>query len=101
MKRVVIIGAGGRLGAALAREWKDDFDVVAFNHAQLDLGQPAQMRETLGPARSRRESQIRRTKLQGNPKFQSQKGARHVGLFWLLGFEICLGFGFWNLEFPG
>jgi dTDP-4-dehydrorhamnose reductase len=44
----VIIGAGGRLGAALAREWKDDFDVVRFNHAQLDLGQPAQMRETLG-----------------------------------------------------
>jgi dTDP-4-dehydrorhamnose reductase len=44
----VIIGAGGRLGAALAREWKDDFDVVGFNHAQLDLGQPAQMRETLG-----------------------------------------------------
>jgi dTDP-4-dehydrorhamnose reductase len=48
VKRVVIIGAGGRLGVALAREWKDDFDVVGFNHAQLDLGLPAQMRETLG-----------------------------------------------------
>jgi len=44
----VIIGAGGRLGAALAREWKNDFYVVGFNHAQLDLGLPAQMRETLG-----------------------------------------------------
>ena len=47
MKRVVIIGAGGRLGAALAREWADDFHVTGFNHAQLDLGQPAQLRETL------------------------------------------------------
>lgn len=48
MKRLVIVGAGGRLGAALAREYATAFDVVAFNHAQLDLGKPAQMRETLG-----------------------------------------------------
>jgi dTDP-4-dehydrorhamnose reductase len=48
VKRVVIIGAGGRLGAALVREYGKDFGVVGFNHAQLDLGQPAQMRETLG-----------------------------------------------------
>jgi dTDP-4-dehydrorhamnose reductase len=48
MKRVVIVGAGGRLGAALAREYAREFDVVGFNHAQLDLGQPTQMRETLG-----------------------------------------------------
>ncbi|HEX4641434.1 MAG TPA: dTDP-4-dehydrorhamnose reductase [Chthoniobacterales bacterium] len=48
MKRVVIIGAGGRLGAALAREYAADFDVVAFNHSQLDLGQPEQLRATLG-----------------------------------------------------
>ena len=48
MRRVVIVGAGGRLGAALAREYGSEFDVIAFNHAQLDLGKPAQMRETLG-----------------------------------------------------
>jgi len=48
MKRIVIVGAGGRLGAALAREYAKEFDVVGFNHAQLDLGKPDQMRETLG-----------------------------------------------------
>src|SRR4051812_39899997 len=48
MKRIVIIGAGGRLGAALAREYAEQFDVTGFNHAQLDLGKPEQLRETLG-----------------------------------------------------
>ena len=48
MKRLVIVGAGGRLGAALAREYGREFDVVGFNHAQLDLGKPEQLRETLG-----------------------------------------------------
>jgi dTDP-4-dehydrorhamnose reductase len=48
MKRVVIVGAGGRLGAALAREYAREFEVVGFNHAQLDLGAPEQLRETLG-----------------------------------------------------
>jgi dTDP-4-dehydrorhamnose reductase len=48
MKRVVIVGAGGRLGAALARDYAKDFDVVGFNHAQLDLGKPDQLRATLG-----------------------------------------------------
>jgi dTDP-4-dehydrorhamnose reductase len=47
MKRLVIIGAGGRLGAALAREYSGEFTVVGFNHAQLDLGKPEQLRETL------------------------------------------------------
>ena len=35
--RIVILGAGGRLGAALTREYQQKFDVVAFNHSQLDL----------------------------------------------------------------
>src|SRR3954470_1883302 len=48
MKRIVVVGAGGRLGAALVREWANEFDVVGFNHAQLDLCEPAQMREMLG-----------------------------------------------------
>ena len=42
------MGAGGRLGAALAREYGKEFDVAGFNHAQLDLGKPKQMRATLG-----------------------------------------------------
>jgi dTDP-4-dehydrorhamnose reductase len=48
MKRLVVVGAGGRLGAALEREYANDFDVVGFNHAQLDLGKPKQLRQTLG-----------------------------------------------------
>jgi dTDP-4-dehydrorhamnose reductase len=50
MKRVVIVGAGGRLGAALVRDYAGSgiFHVVGFNHAQLDLGQPKQLRATLG-----------------------------------------------------
>jgi len=47
MKRVVVVGTGGRLGAALAREYAKEFDVAGFNHAQLDLGQPEQLRATL------------------------------------------------------
>lgn len=35
--RIVILGAGGRLGAALMREYQEKFDVVGFNHSQLDL----------------------------------------------------------------
>src|SRR5664279_3464332 len=46
-QRIVILGAGGRLGAALVREYARDFDVVGFNHAQLDLGSPEQLRATL------------------------------------------------------
>jgi dTDP-4-dehydrorhamnose reductase len=48
MKRLVIVGAGGRLGAALMREYAGAFEVAGFNHAQLDLGKPEQLRETLG-----------------------------------------------------
>ena len=48
MKRVVIVGAGGRLGAALVREYAGLFSLVGFNHAQLDLGKPEEMRTTLG-----------------------------------------------------
>jgi dTDP-4-dehydrorhamnose reductase len=45
--KIVIIGAGGRLGAALMRQYRDAFDVVGFNHAQLDLQELAQVRATL------------------------------------------------------
>lgn len=46
--KVVILGSGGRLGAALVREYACDYEVVGFNHAQLDLGAPEQLRATLG-----------------------------------------------------
>jgi dTDP-4-dehydrorhamnose reductase len=46
-RRIIIIGAGGRLGSALAREYGLDTAVVGFNHAQLDLGSPDQLRTTL------------------------------------------------------
>ena len=35
--RIIILGANGRLGAALVREYREKFDVVGFNHSQLDL----------------------------------------------------------------
>jgi dTDP-4-dehydrorhamnose reductase len=46
-QRIIIIGAGGRLGAALVREYARDFSVVGFNHAQLDLGSSEQLHATL------------------------------------------------------
>ena len=49
LSRIVIIGAGGRLGAALMRAYRDEFDVVGFNHTQLDLGNLELLRSTLTP----------------------------------------------------
>src|SRR3984893_14088304 len=43
--KIMIIGSGGRLGAALTREYRDKFDVFGFNHAQLDLTNFEQVRE--------------------------------------------------------
>jgi dTDP-4-dehydrorhamnose reductase len=48
-RRIVVVGAGGRLGAALVREYAREFEVAGFNHAQLDLGAPEQLRSTLAP----------------------------------------------------
>ena len=46
--RIIVTGAGGRLGAALVREWKAaGLDVVGFARQELDLAQPAQMRGAL------------------------------------------------------
>ena len=45
--KIVILGAGGRLGAALLREYRDKFDVVGFNHAQLNLSDLGAVREKL------------------------------------------------------
>jgi dTDP-4-dehydrorhamnose reductase len=35
--KIVILGASGRLGAALMRGYRDKYDITGFNHAQLDL----------------------------------------------------------------
>ena len=45
---IAIVGAGGRLGAALARAYGRTHEVVGFNHAQLDLGDSAKLQEALG-----------------------------------------------------
>lgn len=46
--KIVILGAGGRLGAALKHEYREKYDAVGFNHAQLDLANLDEVRGTLG-----------------------------------------------------
>jgi dTDP-4-dehydrorhamnose reductase len=46
--KIVIIGSGGRLGAALTRELAGKFDVTGFNHAELDLADAKQIRDKIG-----------------------------------------------------
>jgi dTDP-4-dehydrorhamnose reductase len=43
--KIVILGAGGRLGTALMREFRPKYDVMGFNHAQLDLSNLKGLRE--------------------------------------------------------
>src|SRR6266478_1758205 len=45
--KLVIIGAGGRLGTALAREYREKFSIIGFDHAQLDLANADELREKL------------------------------------------------------
>jgi len=45
--KIAIIGAGGRLGAALAREYSRDLEVTSFARSQLDLGQLNRVRSAL------------------------------------------------------
>lgn len=45
--KIVILGAGGRLGAALMREYRRKYDVDGFNHTQLDLSNLNGVRERL------------------------------------------------------
>ena len=35
--KIVILGAGGRLGASLMREYREKYDLAGFDHAQFDL----------------------------------------------------------------
>ena len=48
MMKIMILGTGGRLGAALAREFKE-FDIIGFNREQLDLSDLDGLRTKLGP----------------------------------------------------
>ena len=45
--KIAVIGANGRLGAALAREYARDFEVTTFARRQLDLGQLDRVRSAL------------------------------------------------------
>lgn len=47
--KIVITGAGGRLGAALTREYKNRGEVTGFTHAELDLGDAEKVRSKLDP----------------------------------------------------
>jgi dTDP-4-dehydrorhamnose reductase len=45
--KIAVIGAGGRLGAALMREYRNKFELIAFDHQALDLGNTGQLREKI------------------------------------------------------
>src|SRR5262245_27880138 len=45
--KIVILGAGGRLGAALMREYRNQFDTTGFSHKELDLSELNGVREKL------------------------------------------------------
>ena len=45
--KIVILGAGGRLGAALLREYRDKFEVTSFDRMQLDLSDLSGVQEKL------------------------------------------------------
>jgi dTDP-4-dehydrorhamnose reductase len=47
--KIAIIGSGGRLGAALAREYGEKFQVAAFDREALDVGDERQLRGKLEP----------------------------------------------------
>ncbi|MCP4847687.1 MAG: dTDP-4-dehydrorhamnose reductase [Verrucomicrobiaceae bacterium] len=46
--KIVVVGSGGRLGAALARELGSDHQVVGFRRKDLDLTSPETIRKMLG-----------------------------------------------------
>jgi dTDP-4-dehydrorhamnose reductase len=46
--KIVILGAGGRLGAALMREYREKYDIAGFDHAELDLASLDHVRGKLG-----------------------------------------------------
>ena len=51
MKKVVVVGSGGRLGAALTRLYSSKHEVIGFNHHQMDVSDLGQVRQLLSPFR--------------------------------------------------
>lgn len=45
--KLIVIGSGGRLGGALVRAYRDRFDVVGINRAELDLAKPGAIRNKI------------------------------------------------------
>ncbi len=48
-QRVAIIGAGGRLGGALAKAWQREHDLIRLDRGAMDLADPRVIREVLEP----------------------------------------------------
>src|SRR6478736_1698802 len=48
--KIAIVGANGRLGAALAREYRLDFEATGYERNELDLGQLDRVRSALSEA---------------------------------------------------
>ncbi len=49
--KIVVLGTGGRLGAALLRKYGDKFDVAGFDRTQVDLSDLNEVREKLRKTR--------------------------------------------------
>jgi dTDP-4-dehydrorhamnose reductase len=47
--RLVVLGSGGRLGAAVARYFSEEAQVIPFNHSQLDLSSLPAIENALAP----------------------------------------------------
>jgi dTDP-4-dehydrorhamnose reductase len=47
--KIAILGAGGRLGAALARTWSTSDEVLKFARADIDLAKPGEIARMLDP----------------------------------------------------
>ena len=47
--KLVVVGAGGRLGAALCRAYAAEHDVTGFSHRELDLGSRDAITTKIGP----------------------------------------------------
>jgi dTDP-4-dehydrorhamnose reductase len=47
--KIAVIGAGGRLGAALARAWSQSDEILPFAHAHIDLARPGEIERVLDP----------------------------------------------------
>jgi len=49
--KIAIVGANGRLGAALVREYQRDYEVTSYDRSQFDLGQVDRIRSALAGAK--------------------------------------------------